>query len=627
MFTLQEKLFLIIVDLILVVSSILLALTVRFFEEPNGLPLMLNWLEGARLAEIIGLSLACIVVFFFFDLYGKVWRYAGINELISIFTAVTLCFFVSSVPVFISGGRYFPRSVIVISWLFCLMLVGGVRMLLKWASLRQKRIPPVIVKRLLVVGTGDGAEAYVREILRQKEIHYRPVGFIALEEKKKNLKIHGVQVLGVVDDIPSVVPKYRIDQITIALPVVSGQLINKIMNMGQSLGVNISIIPSVSEIMDGKITLTQTREIQIEDLLGREPVKFDNPEIADFIKGRKILVTGAGGSIGKELCRQILNFKPESLILLGHGENSIHEVWLALHDRAGGVKLNQVIADIQNKEKLSVIFEKFRPEIVFHAAAHKHVPLMEENPDEAIANNILGTRNIAFMSGRYGVKKFVMVSTDKAVSPASVMGATKKIAENVVRAYSSSSETQFMIVRFGNVLGSRGSVVQTFKGQISKGGPVTVTDPDMTRYFMTAPEAVLLILLAASTGKGGETFILDMGRPINILKLATSIIELSGYKPDRDIPIIFTGVRQGDKLTEKLYDETLEELGKTRHEKILLVNIRQAVDYNKVLQDVEILEKLLHAQDPQNLLKKFKDLVPTVTQDFENITVSEKKCK
>ena len=615
MFTLHEKFFLIITDLILVTSSILIAFIIRFLEEENGFYMVLEWLKGWHSVKIILISLGCIIVFFFFDLYGKVWRYAGINELISIFTAVTLCFLLFSIPVFISEGGFFPRSVTIISWLLCLMLVGGVRMLLKWVSLRQRKRVPVITRNLLIVGVGDEAEGYVREILRQEDLHYIPVGFIALDMRKKNVKIHGVQVVGTIEDIPDVVSKYGVQQITIALPVISGQLINKIMTTGKELGVDISIIPSVSEILDGKVTLTQSREIRIEDLLGREPVKFDNPEIAELIRGQTVLVTGAGGSIGRELCRQILNFNPKSLVLLGHGENSIHEAWLELRERDASIELRQVIADIQNKDKIRKVFEKFSFTVVFHAAAHKHVPLMEDNPDEAIANNIIGTRNLAHISRECGVEKFVMVSTDKAVQPTSVMGGTKKVAENIIRAFSTSSKTRFMIVRFGNVLGSRGSVVQTFKRQISHGGPVTVTDPNMTRYFMTAPEAVLLILLSASMGKGGEIFILDMGRPVNILTLAKTLIELSGYEPEKDIPIVFTGARLGDKLFESLSDDK-EELIKTKYSKILSVNAK-SLDYDKVLKDVNELERLLRDFEFKGLLEKFKELIPTIVQDFD----------
>lgn len=614
MFNLHEKIFLLIVDFILVISSILISLLVRFFEEPDAFYKMLNWVDGIHFIKILLLSFLCIITFYFFDLYGKVWRYAGINELISIFNSVTLSYIIFSVPVFIYGGSFFPRSVTVISWLMTVMLVGGIRMLLKWVSLRQKKRSLIIPEKLLVVGTGDEAEAYIREVLRQEELPYRPVGFVDLDGRKKNVIIHGVKVLGTIEDIPVIVPRYDIEQITIALPEVSGQLINKIMSMGKQLQVKVAIIPSVSEILDGKVTLTQTREIRIEDLLGREPVKFDTAEVADYIKGQRILVTGAGGSIGRELCRQILKLKPQSITLLGHGENSIHEAWLELQERAGGTDLKQVIADIRNKEKICKIFEGSSFTVVFHAAAHKHVPLMEKNPDEAIGNNILGTRNLAYAADKYGVNNFVMVSTDKAVEPLSVMGGSKKIAENVVRAFSESSKTRFVIVRFGNVLGSRGSVVQTFKEQIKKGGPVTVTDPEMTRYFMTCPEAVLLILQAASMGKGGEIFVLDMGRPVNIFTLAKNLIELSGYEPEKDIPVVFTGTRQGDKMTEVLHNKE-EELLKTKHPKIFSVKTAE-VDKDKVFNEVEELEELLKKLDFDKLFEKFKKIVPSIIRNL-----------
>jgi len=608
MFNWQEQLFLIILDIILIPSGIFLAFLLRFFEEDGGLYLMLKWVSGIELIKIIVFVFFSITIFYFFGLYGKVWRYAGVSEVISIFNGVSLCFIVFSIPVFVTGGIFYPRSVTIMSWIICLSLVGGIRMLLKWVSLRQTFRGSS--RNLLIVGTGDEAEGYAREILRQKDLEYRPIGFVDEDMRKKNVKIHGVPVLGVIDDISLLISRYKVEKITIAIPVISRQLINKILSVGKQMGVDISIIPSVSEILDGKVTLTQSREIRIEDLLGREPVRFDNPEIADFIKGQKILVTGAGGSIGRELCRQIINFKPESLYLLGHGENSIHESYLDLSSRASPVELKQVICDIQNRGKIFRVFEKYNFTVVFHAAAHKHVPLMEDHPDEAISNNILGTRNLVEASDKYGVKRFVMVSTDKAVSPASVMGGTKKIAESIVRSYAIDSKTKFIIVRFGNVLGTRGSVVQTFKHQIGYGGPVTVTHPDMTRYFMTAPEAVLLILQAASMGHGGEIFILDMGRPVNILTLARNLIELSGYEPEKDIPVVFSGLRPGEKLTESLYDEQ-EELLKTENPKILSVKTGP-LNRDKILKDIEDIENFLKTQSFEKLIEKFRTMVPTI---------------
>jgi FlaA1/EpsC-like NDP-sugar epimerase len=609
MFNWQEQLFLIILDIILIPSSIFLAFLLRFFEEDGGLYLMLKWVSGIELIKIIIFILFCIIVFYFFGLYGKVWRYAGVSEVVSIFNSVSLCFILFSIPVFVSGGTFYPRSITIISWLICLSLVGGIRILLKWVSLRQKFRGSS--RNLLIVGTGDEAEGYAREILRQKDLEYRPVGFVDEDTRKKNVKIHGVPVLGVIEDIPSLISRYKVEKITIALPVISRQLINKILSVGKQMDVDISIIPSVAEILDGNVTLTQSREIRIEDLLGREPVKFDNPEIADFIKGQKILVTGAGGSIGRELCRQIVNFKPQSLYLLGHGENSIHESYLELSLRASSIELKQIICDIQNREKIYKIFEKYNFTVVFHAAAHKHVPLMESHPDEAIANNIFGTRNLVEASNKYGVERFVMVSTDKAVMPSSVMGGTKKIAEKIVRSYAINSKTKFIIVRFGNVLGTRGSVVQTFKHQIGLGGPVTVTHPDMTRYFMTAPEAVLLILQAASMGHGGEIFILDMGRPVNILTLAKNLIELSGYDPEHDIPIVFSGLRPGEKLTESLHDNE-EELLKTDNPKILSVKTG-SLERDKLLKDIDDIENLLKKQSFEDLIEKFRSMVPTIS--------------
>ncbi|MGI6519038.1 MAG: polysaccharide biosynthesis protein [Bacillota bacterium] len=405
----------------------------------------------------------------------------------------------------------------------------------------------------------------------------------------------------------------RVDEVIIAMPSAGGQAIREVVATCRQLDVKIQTLPGMYEIVDGKVSLKQLRDIQIEDLLGREPVRMDMKEIGAYLAGRKVLITGAGGSIGSEICRQVALFKPKCIVLLGHGENSIFEIQNDLARRFPTLTTHAVIADVRDAERIEKVFEKYRPDVVFHAAAHKHVPLMEANPEEALTNNVFGTRNVAQAADRYKVKRFVMISTDKAVNPVSIMGMSKRIAEMVVQAVGAESSTRFMAVRFGNVLGSRGSVVPLFRKQIAEGGPVTVTHPDMTRYFMTIPEAVQLVIQAGAMGQGGEVFVLDMGEPVKIVDLAEEIIRLSGYEPGRDIEIVYTGIRPGEKLFEEILTSDEAAIA-TRHKKIFVSQEAQP-DAEMFLGAICDVEDTYRTMGQREIAEKLEELVNTEWQD------------
>jgi FlaA1/EpsC-like NDP-sugar epimerase len=501
-----------------------------------------------------------LLIFHLVGIYQRYWQYASIDELVLIanavfFATITIGGFVGVAHILsLPGADNIPRSIPLIFLPFALFLVAAPRFLLRVVKYRQER-PPRSRKttKVLIVGAGRGGILIVREILQNPQLGFLPIGFVDDDESKKLLKIHGVPVLGTRYDIPALVQTHEIAQVIIAMPAVSGKTIREIVAICEKAKVPTRTMPGVYELLDGKVSVNQLRPVQIEDLLRREPVQTDIEAVHTLVEGNHVLVTGAGGSIGSEICRQVLRCRPASLTLVGHGENSIFTIHNELKKQAAGVPIHPVIADLRFFERLQSIFHKHRPDLVFHAAAHKHVPLMEEHPSEAITNNVLGTRNLLDVSLAAGVQHFVMISSDKAVNSTNVMGASKRVAELLVHQAAQRSGRAFVSVRFGNVLGSRGSVVLTFKEQIATGGPVTITHPEITRYFMTIPEAVQLVLQAAVLGKGGEVFVLDMGDPIKIFDLARDMIELSGLEVGRDIDIVYTGLRPGEKMYEELF--------------------------------------------------------------------------
>jgi len=530
----------------------------------------------AAQAEVwLPLLLGCrFLAYWFAGLFRSLWKYTGARDLKAIVaatTASTLLFLAALVLLF----QTFPRSIVTIEWLLCIVLVGGARF--AYRSFTADRRPPpekdVKPSRLLIVGAGDAGEALLREVQRNHAGRFTVVGFADDNLEKHWSYIHGVRVHGNLARLPAIVADHEVDEIIIAVPSASGAQMRRIVDQCKASGARFKTMPGIDQLIDGRVSLNQIRAVAIEDLLGREPVSLDMEAISQAMHGHAVVVSGAGGSIGSELCRQVCRFGPAALLLVERNENALFQVHRELAASHPEVPLVPLLADVGDGPRMEEIFAHHRPSVVLHAAAHKHVPMMEWNPGEAVKNNVFGTRALADLSDRFGVERFVMISTDKAVNPTSVMGATKRVAEIYVQALSQRSRTRFVTVRFGNVLGSAGSVIPIFKEQIAAGGPVTVTHPEMKRYFMTIPEASQLVLQAGMMGDGGEIFVLDMGEPVRIADLARDLVTLSGLKPDEDVEIRYTGVRPGEKLFEELAVDA-ENADKTRHPKIFVGRFR-----------------------------------------------------
>lgn len=490
---------------------------------------------------------------FRYRLYHKAWEYASVGELVAISKAVTFSIAAAALAQWIGANHIFIR-VLFLTWMLHMLLIGGSRF--SWRMYRDRYIKTNNVKkRTLIVGAGSGGTTVARQLLHKYDVDLEPVAFVDDDPRKHMLEMYGLKVLGGIQDLPSIVRKMNIENIIIAIPSLSKKEVRRIYETCAKTEADIKIMPLLEDVMTGKIEVSALRNVEVEDLLGREPVELDISSITESITGETVLVTGAGGSIGSEICRQISKFHPKKLILLGHGEFSIYNIDMELRQEYGEhMDIIPVIADVQDREKIIEVMQHHRPSVVYHAAAHKHVPLMEANPKEAVKNNIFGTKNVAEAADMASVDTFVLVSTDKAVNPPNVMGATKRIAEMVVQNMAKESNTKFVAVRFGNVLGSRGSVIPLFKKQIAAGGPVTVTHQEMTRYFMTIPEASRLVIQAGTLARGGEVFVLDMGEPVKISDLAKNLITLSGYTIE-EIGIEYTGIRPGEKMYEELLNE------------------------------------------------------------------------
>ncbi len=490
---------------------------------------------------------------FIYRLYHKAWEYASVGELVALVKAITFSILTTAAVQFVTAGNVYVR-VLFITWLLHMCLIGGSRF--SWRMIRDRYIKSQVeTKNALIIGAGSAGTMLVRQLLKNQDSELKPVAFVDDDVKKQKLQIYGVTVLGKTEDIPEIVKNQDINHIIIAIPSLSKTEIQHIYQQCSKTTAKTKIMPMIEDIVTGKVAVNQFRDVQVEDLLGRDPVELDLESISKKITGKTILVTGAGGSIGSEICRQVCKFKPKQLLLLGHGENSIYAIDMELRTRyQQDVTIIPVIADIQDRHRIFSVMEEYKPDVVYHAAAHKHVPLMEYNPIEAVKNNVLGTKNVAEAADTFGVNTFVLVSSDKAVNPTNVMGSTKRVAEMVIQELNKASQTNFVAVRFGNVLGSRGSVIPLFKKQIQAGGPITVTHPDMTRYFMTIPEASRLVMQAGALARGGEIFVLDMGEPVKIVDLAKNLIRLSGYTED-EISIKFAGIRPGEKMYEELLGE------------------------------------------------------------------------
>ena len=504
------------------------------------------------------LSLAAYYVFsYFLNLYWRDWEYASVYEVITVVKCVSAAVIVSTIAGIVWFKTLVTWQFVVVLWLLLVCAVGGVRLSMR--IFREYFVDSVVMenaKPTLIVGAGAAGTLLVRQMLMHPKMRMMPVAFVDDDPEKQRKDIYGVRILGTTKDIEKIVQHMGITKVVIAMPSLPNKKLNEVYDIARKTGAECVILPNIDEVMSGNLHVQQLRNVEIEDLLGRDPVELDQTLIEKQLRGKRILVTGAGGSIGSEICRQVSSFRPKELIILGHGENSIYQLNMELLGKyAEHFRITPVIADVQDRKRIFEVMEKYRPDVVYHAAAHKHVPLMEINPREAVKNNILGTRNVAEAANHAKVKTFVMISTDKAVNPPNIMGATKRLCEMIVQDMATKSDsTKYVAVRFGNVLGSRGSVIPLFKKQIAKGGPITVTHPDIVRYFMTIPEAAQLVIQAGSLARGGEIFVLDMGKPVRIVDLAKNLIRLSGYSED-DIEIKFTGLRPGEKMYEELLNE------------------------------------------------------------------------
>jgi FlaA1/EpsC-like NDP-sugar epimerase len=583
-----------------------------------------DWFGWLFVRWLIVTLVVKLTVFGAFGQYHGWWRYASVSDLLSIIKASHV-----STVVLVPGwyaASYFmpdimlnffkvPIAVMMIDWPATILLVCGARMGFRLYHEETRTIASGRLTKLLIVGAGNAGETLLREIQRMSVMQYEPVGFIDDDPTKLGVRIHGVAVMGNTNQIKAIAQKHSADEIVIAMPSASHKELRRVVEYCRGTNLRFSTIPDLVSIASGKIQVSQMREVDINDLLGREPVKLDMELISQFLKGKTIVVTGAGGSIGSEMCRQIAAFGPKSLILIEQAENYLFHIERELSRKFPGINLQACICDIIDKNRVDYLFEKYRPEVVIHAAAHKHVPLMEINPGEAVKNNICGTRNIAFAADKYKCGHFVMISTDKAVNPTSIMGSSKRIAEMSIQCLNKKSQTRFVTVRFGNVLGSNGSVIPIFRNQIASGGPVTVTHPEMQRYFMTIPEASQLVLQAATMGQGGEIFVLDMGEPVKIVDLARDLITLSGFRPGEDIEIQFTGMRPGEKLFEEL-SITGENMQPTQHPKI---SVWENIPAQQDVLD-KTVEKLLAVADHndyQEIVKYIKQVVPEYVGDVD----------
>lgn len=563
------------------------------------------------LDNIVIISVSKILVFVFFGLYKNLWKYASVRELFLI-VAASLIGNATVMSIMFFLKNYIPVSVYMLVFLFEVLLIGGLRFAYRgYSSYRSGRMFSrncVDAKNTLIVGGGDAGAILIKEL--QKNITPNNIAVAIVDDDKRKIgsTILGVPIVGTRDKIEEICEKKSISEIIIAMPSAPKKEIRRIIEICSKTGAKLKIIPGVYELIEGKINLKEVRDVNIEDLLGRDPVNFDMAAISGYLNNKVVMVTGGGGSIGSELCRQISNFGPKKLIILDNYENNAYDIQNELLKKNPKLNLVVSIASVRERTRLEKIFEENLPQVIFHAAAHKHVPLMENNPSEAIKNNVMGTENVSYCADKYGCERFVLISTDKAVNPTNIMGASKRIAEKVIQLKNKASNTEFVAVRFGNVLGSNGSVIPLFKKQIAEGGPVTVTHKDIIRYFMTIPEAVQLVIQAGAMANGGEIFVLDMDEPVKILDLAHNLIRLSGYEPYTDIDIKFVGLRPGEKLFEELLLDS-EGLKDTKHKKIFVEN---TVD-SEVLHLNRQLKKLYSfiEKDDIKLVNVIKEIVPT----------------
>jgi FlaA1/EpsC-like NDP-sugar epimerase len=585
----------VLVDAGLVAAAWWLAFWLRF---DNGIPIYYENLFEETIYVVVPIS---VIVFALFGFYSHSWRYVSIRDMWSVVRGVTVAAVVSELAVYFINPEpvRVPRSIVAMDWLLLLLLAAGARLLVR--TILERPGPRSLVSRgreVLVVGAGDAGQLIVKEMQRQPSLGYTPIGLVDDDPRKKHLRLHGVRVVGSTAELPQLVSRLRPDEVIIAIPSAAGTARQRIVTSCRDAGVPVKTLPAVHELISGDLNLArQLRQVEVEDLLGRDPVRLDLAVIATYLAGETVLVTGAGGSIGSELCRQITRAGPERILLVDHAESALVDIERELVHERGFRAVVPVLADVKNRAKMRRLFEKYRPTVVFHAAAYKHVPLMEANPLESVRNNLVSTQVMAEVAAEFEATTFVLVSTDKAVNPKNVLGQTKLLCEWIVNAaaHRPGSTTRYLTVRFGNVLGSSGSVIPLFRHQIARGGPVTVTHPEMTRYFMTIPEAAQLIIQAGAIGSSGDVFVLDMGEPVRIVDLAQNMIRLSGKEPGRDIAIEIIGVRPGEKLHEELWADG-EEATPTVHPKIFRCSARD-VDTAWLEEGLAELMQLLENDD------------------------------
>ncbi len=611
MVRMRNKLILIIVDAFILNFAIIAAILIRFEGNINDQFLLYF---GRYSSVFIIITILKLLVFYYFKLYGSIWRYASIEELIRV-VAATLTANTIMISALFLIQKNLPRSVYIIVFLLDVALIGGSRLSLRSFShyVHQDKNNKRIQKKVLIVGAGDAGAMVIKELKNHYSLQSKPVVIIDDDKRKHGQTIIGVPVAGGRERITEISERYGIDEIIISIPSAKKKDISDIVNICKETGAKLKILPGIYELIDEVVTINSIRDVQIEDLLGRDEIKTDLEEVADYLKDQIVMVTGGGGSIGSELCRQIAIQKPKRLIILDIYENSAYSIQNELKKKHKDIDLMVYIGSIRDKQIVNELMEKEKPDVIFHAAAHKHVPLMEDIPKEAIKNNVFGTWNLASAASKYKVRKFVMISTDKAVNPTNIMGASKRICEMLIQAINNESDTEFVAVRFGNVLGSNGSVIPLFKKQIAEGGPVTVTHEEVIRYFMTIPEAVQLVMQAGAMAKGGEIFILDMGKPVKILDLAEDLIRLSGYEPYTEIPIKIIGLRPGEKLFEELL---LDEEGilATRHDKIFVAKPLD-IDFGRLETELEELYQLIWNSSDTAVKAFVKELVPNYREE------------
>lgn len=607
----RKRFLLFVVDIVLFPLALFLA---YYFRFDGSIPT--EFMTQFK-RTILFFMLVRVLVNYFYGLYKGLWRYMGIHDFLTIFKSISLgsLFIITLMMYLLKYSEEFqrimilnhPRSIYVIEWLFSLLFVGGTRSLIR--IYREVHIRKAVEqKEVLIVGAGNAGEMLVRDIQRNPQMGYFPIGFVDDDKQKVGDRIHNVKILGTIKDIPEIVTGKNVKEIIIAIPSVGSKTMREIVNYCQESGCVYKTMPGINDIVDGRVTIKQIRNVEIDDLLGREKVDLDIPAISSYLAGKDIMITGAGGSIGSELARQAIKFNPRSLILIDNNENSVYFLDSEFAGYRTRLSVQTIVEDVVDENQMRSIMKKYGPRVIFHAAAHKHVPLMERFPEKAIKNNVLGTLNMCKLAAETEVDKFILISTDKAVNPSNVMGVTKRIAELIVQVMNGQAKTKFMSVRFGNVLGSSGSVIPLFRRQIAKGGPLTVTHPDIKRYFMTIPEAVQLVIQAGVIGEHGNILVLDMGEPVKILELARELIRLSGIKEGEDIDIVFTGLRPGEKMNEELFSHE-EGISLTRYKKIFMAN-GQKVDFKKLIGNIEELEKLAKGENRGKLVAKMKEIVP-----------------